>query len=286
MSRTGLGGFGRKGERWREQRVFCVCRRSLPGPRPLLASALLRSASAATVRRLMATLPPAEPASRSVAYARISGSASRPSRSSSGASTIRSSPKRAAWRLRATRAETDPRDRSSARISDPSRPMARRDVAREGERRFWLCAGARREKAQATTPTSISPRCTRRGGCCPTTTIGCATHSNERAHHRRRGRRDPPSAHQRTCTARPGRHVPLRRARRRSASRDRGRREIWVAIATQAADGRFVDERLRDVLFRLVFDAAGAELSEPRADWPSGELAWFEVARLGLREAD
>jgi hypothetical protein len=60
--------------------------------------------------------------------------------------------------------------------------------------------------------------------------------------------------------------------------------EIWVAIATQAVDGRFVDERLRDVLFRLVFDAAGAELWEPRADWPSGELAWFEVARLGLRD--
>lgn len=62
--------------------------------------------------------------------------------------------------------------------------------------------------------------------------------------------------------------------------------EIWVAIATQAADGRFVDERLRDVLFRLIFDAARAELWEPRADWPSGELAWFEVARLGLREPD
>ncbi len=60
--------------------------------------------------------------------------------------------------------------------------------------------------------------------------------------------------------------------------------EVWVAIATQAADGRLVDERLRDVLFRVVFDAAGAEVSEPRADWPSGPLAWFEVARLGLRE--
>lgn len=60
--------------------------------------------------------------------------------------------------------------------------------------------------------------------------------------------------------------------------------EVWVAIATQAADGRFVEERLRDVLFRLVLDAARAEVSEPRADWPSGSLAWFEVARLGLRE--
>lgn len=60
--------------------------------------------------------------------------------------------------------------------------------------------------------------------------------------------------------------------------------EIWVAIATQASDDRFVDERLRDVLFRLVFEAAEAELWEPRADWPLGALAWFEVARLGLRE--
>jgi hypothetical protein len=59
--------------------------------------------------------------------------------------------------------------------------------------------------------------------------------------------------------------------------------EVWVAIATQATDGRFVEERLRDVLFGLVLDAADAELWEPRADWPSGELAWFEVARLGLR---
>jgi hypothetical protein len=61
--------------------------------------------------------------------------------------------------------------------------------------------------------------------------------------------------------------------------------EVWVAIATQSADRGVVDERLRDVLFRLAFDAAGAEVWEPRADWPSGPLAWFEVARLGLRES-
>ncbi len=61
--------------------------------------------------------------------------------------------------------------------------------------------------------------------------------------------------------------------------------EVWVAIATQATDGRFVEERLRDVLFGLVLTAAEAEPWEPRADWPSGELAWFEVARLGLRES-
>lgn len=59
--------------------------------------------------------------------------------------------------------------------------------------------------------------------------------------------------------------------------------EVWVAIATQAVDGLFVEERLRDLLFGLVLEAAEAEAWEPRADWPSGELAWFEVARLGLR---
>ena len=57
-----------------------------------------------------------------------------------------------------------------------------------------------------------------------------------------------------------------------------------MAIATQATDRRVVEERLRDLLFGLVLKAAEAEAWEPRADWPSGELAWFEVARLGLRE--
>jgi hypothetical protein len=60
--------------------------------------------------------------------------------------------------------------------------------------------------------------------------------------------------------------------------------EVWVAIATRASDGGFVVERPRDVLFAIVFEAAGAEVSEPRPDWPSGPLEWFEVARLGLRE--
>jgi hypothetical protein len=32
-------------------------------------------------------------------------------------------------------------------------------------------------------------------------------------------------------------------------------------------------------------DTSEADLWEPRVDWPSGELAWFEVARLGLRES-
>ena len=60
--------------------------------------------------------------------------------------------------------------------------------------------------------------------------------------------------------------------------------EVWFAIATRAADGAFVADGLRELLFAIVFDAAGAEIWEPRSDWPSGPLEWFEVARLGLRE--
>jgi hypothetical protein len=60
--------------------------------------------------------------------------------------------------------------------------------------------------------------------------------------------------------------------------------EVWVAIATRAADGAFVTDRLRELLFAIVFDAAGAEMWEPRTDWPSGPPEWLEVARLGLRE--
>jgi hypothetical protein len=60
--------------------------------------------------------------------------------------------------------------------------------------------------------------------------------------------------------------------------------EVWVAIATRTTDGSFVREPLRALLFATALEAAGAEVSEPRADWPSGALKWFEVARLGLRE--
>jgi hypothetical protein len=37
-------------------------------------------------------------------------------------------------------------------------------------------------------------------------------------------------------------------------------------------------------LFRIAFDVAAAQISEPRFEWPTGPLEWFEVARLGLRE--
>lgn len=60
--------------------------------------------------------------------------------------------------------------------------------------------------------------------------------------------------------------------------------EVWVAIATRPADGALVADGLRELLFAIVCDAAGAEIWETRSDWPSGPLEWFEFARLGLRE--
>jgi hypothetical protein len=60
--------------------------------------------------------------------------------------------------------------------------------------------------------------------------------------------------------------------------------EVWVAIARRTTDNTFVREPLRDLLFAIAMEAAGAEVTEPRADWPSGALKWFEAARLGLRD--
>ncbi len=58
----------------------------------------------------------------------------------------------------------------------------------------------------------------------------------------------------------------LHRAERLLPDDDDRPRDELERIATQATDGRFVEERLRDVLFGLVLDAAEAELWEPRAD--------------------
>jgi hypothetical protein len=61
--------------------------------------------------------------------------------------------------------------------------------------------------------------------------------------------------------------------------------EIWIALGTRMADGRFVPDGLRDVLFVIALELAQAVDAEPRPDWPTGQLAWHEIARLGLRDA-
>jgi hypothetical protein len=57
---------------------------------------------------------------------------------------------------------------------------------------------------------------------------------------------------------------PSQTATHRGLMIEGSRLEVWVAITTQVADERFVEERPRDVLFGLVLAAAKAELWEPR----------------------
>ena len=154
----------------------------------------------------------------------------------------------------------------------------------KGEGRFWLCAGALREQGSGDDAYEHFAALHQAGRLLPDADDQLRDALERNARIIDAAATVIPRALT-SALARPGRDVAIRfgdlvDARlHATAARD----EIWVAIATQAVDGGFVDERLRDVLFRLVFDAAEAELSEPRADWPSGELAWFEVARLGLR---
>lgn len=153
--------------------------------------------------------------------------------------------------------------------------------------RFWLCAGAQREEASSDDAYERFAALHAAGRLLPDDDdrLRDALERNARiidgaAAEIPGALSDALVSHGRDVTVRVGELVDMRLHATSAGD------EIWVAIATQAADGRFVDERLRDVLFRLVFDAARAELVEPRADWPLGELAWFEVARLGLREPD
>lgn len=58
--------------------------------------------------------------------------------------------------------------------------------------------------------------------------------------------------------------------------------EIWLAVSTRDIDGAGVPTRLRDVIFATFELLAGGGEWEWRADWPTGELRWFERARMGL----
>jgi hypothetical protein len=68
-------------------------------------------------------------------------------------------------------------------------------------------------------------------------------------------------------------------AQRAAGSRDDAY-EVFVALHEAGQLLPTDDDRLRDVFER----DARVLAWEPRSDWPSGPLEWFEVARLGLRE--
>ncbi len=63
-----------------------------------------------------------------------------------------------------------------------------------------------------------------------------------------------------------------------------GVEEIWCALSVRSADGAFVRETVRDLLFAALEQHVAPALFEARNDWPSGAIEWFEVVRLGVRE--
>jgi hypothetical protein len=65
-----------------------------------------------------------------------------------------------------------------------------------------------------------------------------------------------------------------------------GYEEIWCALGIRVSDGRINKPQLRDLLFGdLALLLPDAEF-EVRADWPSGNVDWFESVRFGIRSSD
>jgi hypothetical protein len=62
-----------------------------------------------------------------------------------------------------------------------------------------------------------------------------------------------------------------------------GVQEIWCALSSRATDGTHVPDRLRDILFATLERHFSDAVFEVRHDWPTGEVGWWEVVRLGLR---
>lgn len=62
-----------------------------------------------------------------------------------------------------------------------------------------------------------------------------------------------------------------------------GVEEIWCALSARATDGAHVPDRLRDILFATLERHLPGAVFEVRNDWPTGEVGWWEVVRLGLR---
>jgi hypothetical protein len=60
--------------------------------------------------------------------------------------------------------------------------------------------------------------------------------------------------------------------------------EVWCALSTLDVATQGVPPRLRDALFAHLQKALEPALWEVRGDWPTGEVEWWEVVMLGLKE--
>ncbi len=64
---------------------------------------------------------------------------------------------------------------------------------------------------------------------------------------------------------------------------DDGVEEIWCALSVRSGAGSFISEELRGLLFAALESHVEPALFETRNDWPTGDVEWFEVVRLGMR---
>lgn len=59
--------------------------------------------------------------------------------------------------------------------------------------------------------------------------------------------------------------------------------EIWFGLSVRAVDGNFIRPAMRDLLFAALEEHLAPAVFETRNDWPTRNVEWFEVIKLGLR---
>jgi hypothetical protein len=59
--------------------------------------------------------------------------------------------------------------------------------------------------------------------------------------------------------------------------------ETWCALSVRGNNDVFVREEQRDLLFAELERHLHPVMFEARSDWPTGDVAWWEVVRFGVR---
>jgi hypothetical protein len=62
-----------------------------------------------------------------------------------------------------------------------------------------------------------------------------------------------------------------------------GTQEVWCALSVRDVENQFVREEMRNALFAALEAHLAPIITEARHDWPTGNVEWFEVVRLGVR---
>jgi len=148
---------------------------------------------------------------------------------------------------------------------------------------FWLCACETREDGSGDDAYAYFARLHRAGQLCPAkadyTRIKAELFARVITASRNNAANLIRDAH-----ARSGRDLPFMLAdevqgRLHASSDD----ELWIAISRQPATAPdWLNDRLVMLIFAAFDEAVSATESEQRADWPTGDLAYHEVAKFFL----